>query len=305
MLAPLAAVLLSSMAQASPGHPAAVALGDPAQARAFDYCAAPPPTETLDDAVDAALAPDADGVGEYQVAAALLVRAGFQIAQAAESQRGCRSAFTAGARTFERRLSRNTRRLRGQAAPVSSDDEQIAEVQRTIAAQWLADQAGRMAYVELQTDDRTGADFWAQRLATANAVTIDADSTVMMRGLLQRYDWIDSHRFGERVGAHAWILVQHADDHPGFQTEALERMAGYLESGGVRERDYAYLFDRVAVNTGEQQRYGTQPADQCNEDGSLDLKPVEDIDGLDARRATMGLGPYLDELQAMAAQRCR
>jgi hypothetical protein len=126
----------------------------------------------------------------------------------------------------------------------------------------------------------------------------------MMRGLLERYDWIDSHRFGGRVAAHAWILVQHADDHPDFQTEALRRMEAYLESGGVRARDYAYLFDRVAVNTGELQRYGTQPAATCNEDASLDLKPVEDLDGLDARRATMGLGPYLGELEAMAAQRC-
>ncbi|MEQ8433708.1 MAG: hypothetical protein RIA71_05660 [Oceanicaulis sp.] len=305
MLAPLAALVLSSLAHATLDHPAMSVLEDPAAAQAFDYCAAPAPSEALDAAIDTALSPDSDGVSEYETAAALLVRAGLQIAQASETQGDCRSAFTAGARTFDRRLTRNTRRLRGQAARDRSSDPAIAEVQQGVAAQWLADQAGRLTYVELQTSDRTGAAFWAQRLATAHAVTTDADSTLMMRDVLERYDWIDSHRFGGRVAAHAWILVQHADDHPDFQAEALDRMAGYLDSGGVRQRDYAYLFDRVAVNTGALQRYGTQPADQCNEDGSLDLKPVEDPGALDERRATMGLGPYLGELEAMAAQRCR
>lgn len=212
--------------------------------------------------------------------------------------------FAGGDRTFSRLLASNTRRLRGQAARDRSDDRAIAEVQARIADQWLADQSARLTYVQLQTNDRAGSAFWAQRLATAQAVTIDADSTVMMRGLLEDYDWIDAHRFGVRVSSHAWILVQHADDHPGFQAEVLERMEAYLDNGGVRARDYAYLFDRVAVNTGQLQRYGTQPASQCNDDGSLDLQPVEDIETLDERRAAMGLGPYRADLEAMAAGRC-
>jgi len=125
-----------------------------------------------------------------------------------------------------------------------------------------------------------------------------------MRELLLDYDWIDAHRFGLRVSSHAWILVQHADDHPDFQAEVLERMEAYLDNEGVRPRDYAYLFDRVAVNTGQLQRYGTQPANQCNADGSLDLQPVEDIETLDERRAGIGLGPYRADLEAMASGRC-
>ncbi len=275
-------------------------LGDPLVAQVFDYCGAPEADPALEQAIDSALAPDAPGVSEYDVAAALLARAGYQIAAAAQDTRACEEAFQDGAQTFERRLSRNTGRLRSQMARSRSRDRAIAGIQERIARQWLADQAGRLTYGELQTSDRDGSAFWAQRLATAHA-----DSTVMMREILEQYDWIDSERFGSRIASNAWILVQHADDHPEFQTDVLERMEPYLESGGVRARDYAYLFDRVAVNTGQLQRYGTQHMDACESDGRLVLKPVEAMETLDERRAEMGLGPYQAELDTMAAQRCR
>lgn len=280
-------------------------LGDPVVAQVFDYCASPGADPALEQAIESALAPDAPDVSEYEVAAALLARAGYQIAAAFQDPDACEEAFQDGAQTFERRLSRNTGQLRSQMARSRSRDRAIAGIQERIARQWLADQAGRLTYGELQTSNRDGAAFWAQRLATAHAVTTDADSTVMMREILEQYDWIDSERFGSRIASNAWILVQHADDHPDFQADVLERMAPYLESGGARARDYAYLFDRVAVNTSQLQRYGTQPMNECEADGSLRLKPVEAPEMLDERRAEMGLGPYQSDLEAMAAQRCR
>ena len=126
-----------------------------------------------------------------------------------------------------------------------------------------------------------------------------------MRDLLTRFDWIDSHRFGGTVSSHAWILVQHADDHPDFQRLALDRMRAHLDDGGVRPRDYAYLWDRVAVNHGQLQRYGTQPADVCNADGTLNFKPMEDPDRVDERRRSVGLGPAREDLARMARERCR
>src|SRR5690606_8417791 len=138
---------------------------------------------------------------------------------------------------FARTLERQTARVRASASYDKSAVPRIAEVQARLTAQWVADQAGRMAYLDLQTTHRAGAPFWAQRLATANAVAIAAASTEMMRTLLQEFDCIDSHRFGSRVATRAWILVQHADDHPDFQQFALDRMALHLPTGGVRPSD--------------------------------------------------------------------
>jgi hypothetical protein len=86
---------------------------------------------------------------------------------------------------------------------------------------------------------------------------------------------------------------------------ALRRMEPYLENGGVRPVDYAYLHDRVAVNTGGLQRYGTQPRRECNADGSLSPQPLEDPAQVDERRAELGLGTMADAMAEMASRRCR
>jgi hypothetical protein len=304
MILSLALALSLCLQGAEAPHPAHSALGDADAARTFDYCSAPTETPALQTELDAAMDAQSGSLDEEAMAAALLVRAGLMISEAQTDARRCERAFRDGARQFEQALARQSRRLRGQAAQDRSPDIEIAEVQAQIAEHWTADQAARQAYVQLQTDDRSGAAFWAQRLSTAHAVLTDARSTRLMRGLLERYDWIDSARFGTRVGSHAWILVQHADRHPDFQALALERMEAYLGEGGVRLRDYAYLYDRVAVNTGRLQRYGTQPEAECDEAGRLALRPVENPEGLDERRAQMGLGPYQADLDAMAAHRC-
>ncbi len=255
------------------------------------------------DLIEAALGPERGVTGNEQ-AAALLIQAGIEIASQAENARDCRRRFADGDKLFERTLKRQMKALKHQGKGRRSDDAGIVPVQDKITEQWVADQAGRLTYIQLNTRDRAGAAYWAQRRATANAVTTDARSIELMGELLEQFDWIDAHRFGGRTASRAWLLVQHADDDPAFQKLALERMTEYLEDGGVQKRDYAYLWDRVAVNTGQLQRYGTQPIDACNPDGTLDLKPVEAPETLDARRAAMGMGPAEIDLAQMTAERC-
>lgn len=287
-----------------PRDPTAI-IENPDRAAQHDYCDA---ASALDEEtlalVDARLADGAQGVTEAQLAAGLLVRAGSAIADAQPDVATCRAVFAKGQADFDTVLSLNVRLMQRNAGTDRSSDPEIRQVQTRINDLWVADQAGRVTYSTLQTDDRTGSAFWAQRLATANAVMTDARGTAALRDLLETWDWIDRHRFGSSVSSHAWILAQHADDHPDFQSEVLARMEPYLGNGGVRPRDYAYLWDRVAVNTGGLQRYGTQPMNNCNPDGSLDLKPMEDPDAVDARRATMGLGPASVDLDQMARERC-
>jgi len=278
---------------------------NPEQAARFDYCdVATAPDSATRALVDSRLAEAAVGVSEAQLAAALLVRAGMAIAAAQPDSETCRTVFAKGRADFDTVLSLNVRIMTRNVGGDLSPDPEIRQAQVLINDLWVADQAGRVTYSTLRTSDRTGSAFWAQRLATANAVMTDARATAALRDLLETWDWIDRHRFGHSVSSHAWILAQHADDHPDFQREVLKRMEPYLEDGGVRPRDYAYLWDRVAVNTGELQRYGTQPMDSCNEDGTLDLKPMEEPGAVDARRATMGLGPASADLEQMARERC-
>ena len=47
--------------------------------------------------------------------------------------------------------------------------------------------------------------------------------------------------------------------------------------------------DRVLIAQGKPQRYGSQFT--AAGDGTMELRPTEDMDGLDARRQAMGLQP--------------
>lgn len=97
----------------------------------------------------------------------------------------------------------------------------------------------------------------------------------------------------------AWVLVQHADTDPAFQGEVLGQVGPLLESGGISQHDYALLTDRVLVNQGKPQRYGSQLKAVS---GRWVPKPIEAPEqDVDKRRASMGLMPLADYV-CVAAQ---
>jgi hypothetical protein len=279
-------------------------LADVEAAATFDYCGW---MHRADDAAVempqlAELLAD-DAVAKSDLAAAILVDAGTRVARDAGDLRECRRILQRGEDLYRDQSRSALRRARGGARADRAKDPAIAAAQKVVASHWLADMTARGAYVALQTDDRSGYRFWARQRATAQSTLVDAAATASMRQLLDTWDWIDRHRFGATASKHAWLLVQHADDHPDFQALALERMHPYLENGGVRAADYAYLWDRVAVNSGRLQRYGTQPIWECR-DGRLELHPLEEPAGVDERRRAMGLGSLEQGLAAMTLSFC-
>lgn len=246
-----------------------------------------------------------DGANEETVANAVLVKAAMEIAHAAPDEATCGETFAQGDANFRKALEKARSHIARDGGFDPADEPEILAVQTDITRLWREDQSGRLALIRSTTKDRTGADWWTQRRAVAHSTRIDADATRVIGDYADRYGWIDTKRFGGGVSAHAWILVQHADDHPEFQAEILEKMKPYVDRGETSKSNYAFLWDRVAVNTGQLQRYGTQPTWECDDDGKMSLRPLEDPDGVNARRAQMGLGSVEDGLAAMEADVCR
>lgn len=298
----LAALVCFTPAYALPPDLAAL-LDDPDAAAAFDYCDRSTADSDADfEALAEVLENNEHTYSERQTASAVLLSAGLKVAAAQSDD--CQLAFDTGKARYEEQLATFTKVLKGKNRYSKSRKSDIAAVQRSISDYWLKDQIARQVYVSLKTEDETGAAFWGWRLATAHSVLVDAEATALMKRLLEDYDWIDRDRFGRKISEHAWLLVQHADDHPDFQALALSRMEPYLKSGGVKGSNYAYLWDRVAINTGELQRYGTQPVWECTEDKTLDLHPMEAPEAVDERRAALGMGPMQAELDQMARNFC-
>ncbi|MFG2004091.1 DUF6624 domain-containing protein [Spirillospora sp. NPDC048911] len=124
---------------------------------------------------------------------------------------------------------------------------------------------------------------------------LNADNLAYLKQVIEKHGWPGRDLVGDD-GAHAaWILAQHADRDRAFQRRCLTLLTAAVEAGQAAARDLAYLTDRCRVAEGRPQVYGTQ----YNPDGPA---PIEDPDGLDARRAQAGLGPHAEYDRAIRAE---
>ena len=298
-------VFAPTLAQAESGEEQL--LGNLEAARSFDYCG-----RQFDQSNEVRPMPDVSeyieaGTRDFDVEvlpSAVVIDAGIRVATAAPDKQQCELALSLGNELVASIREQNRKGLRKQAKFRKSRDKRFAEIQAEITRLWMQDQLARIAYVQTKTDSRDDGRFWAHRIATADAVSADEQSSAYLRELLMEIDWIDIERVGRPVSKHAWLLVQHSDDHVDLQSLALQRMEAHVEAGTVLKRNYAYLWDRVAVNSGELQRYGTQPDWNSCTDGMLTLMPMEDPTNVDQRRAAMQLPPVQNDLQQMSQQTC-
>lgn len=120
-------------------------------------------------------------------------------------------------------------------------------------------------------------------------------------------EMFDTHGFlgheivGKAGSSNFWLLVQHADHNPDFQNEVLEKMEVEVANNNADSRDYGLLVDRVKLNTGQAQVYGTQV--QYNKHtGQAYPKRLIDSINVNERRKSVGLYPieeYLNDMTEM------
>jgi hypothetical protein len=118
---------------------------------------------------------------------------------------------------------------------------------------------------------------------------VDVANADRLREIVERYGWPGRSLVGEEGAEHAWLLAQHARSLD-FQRQALALIADAVKRGEATPRQLAYLTDRVRLNEGRKQVYGTQIAGV--RDGVGVPWPVENPEELDARRTAIGLEPF-------------
>jgi hypothetical protein len=113
----------------------------------------------------------------------------------------------------------------------------------------------------------------------------DSARTKYLRSLMQKHGVLTTHMVGHDGVFAAWLIAQHSTNL-NFQKhylKALER-----KDTGLPKSKIALMTDRVLINQGKSQLYGTQFTMKHNR---IKLDPVRDRAGLAARRASMGLMP--------------
>lgn len=139
--------------------------------------------------------------------------------------------------------------------------------------------------LEVRTEFQSGAGGYIYQVDTLN--------TAELKVILQEYSWADIIEGDPQLFKQAFHVVQHSPDET-FRAEVLAEISPYAERGEIDGQEYALMYDRVELAAGRQQLYGSQY--KCV-DGQYDVYDLKDPDGVDARRAIMGMSPLKEYLE--------
>lgn len=137
-------------------------------------------------------------------------------------------------------------------------------------------------------------------LKEVNKKVVFTDSIIYfeLKAIVKKYGFPNFDLVGTDGSHSFWLLMQHQDQYPDFQEEVLALMKTEMENGKASMTNYAYLLDRVRINTGKQQVYGTQMR-LNNEQTSYEPNNLEDPTNVNERRKSVGLGTIEEYIETM------
>lgn len=162
---------------------------------------------------------------------------------------------------------------------------ELPELRKTLLQLQAADQKFR---IKIQSEIAKMGFYSKETVLKINA--IDKKNREQLKKIIVKHGWPTISMVGED-GAHAaWLVAQHSDLDLEFQKEILTVFEKLLPIGEVSKSNYAYLKDRVLVNEGKPQLFGTQFTDDS--DKHPIPQPIKDRKNLDKRRAAFELIPF-------------
>ena len=114
----------------------------------------------------------------------------------------------------------------------------------------------------------------------------DAANLLKVTKLLDKYGWLSAQDVGEKGNSALFLVIQHADRKTWEKYVPVMRDA--VKRKHANAADLAKLEDRLALEQGKKQLYGTQLG-RDKTTNRYYVFPIEDPDHLDARRIEMGL----------------
>ena len=165
-------------------------------------------------------------------------------------------------------------------------------------------------YLRQQLEERTTADQSARRAlrvgiydkaATEHALKVDADNRLWLRPVLEKCDWPAQSVVGEKGATNAWLIAQHADMEPAFQTYAASKMKVAVLAGEAKGKLLALLVDRNRRLQNQPQVYGMQF--NIQENSKVVFLTVEAPEFLNQRRKEIGLEPFVCYIKSVTLEK--
>jgi len=109
--------------------------------------------------------------------------------------------------------------------------------------------------------------------------------------ILDKYGWVGATKVGGQANQVLFLVIQHSDLKT--QQKYLPMMREAVKNKNAKKSELALLEDRVALDEGKRQIYGSQIG-RDNESQKYYVLPLDDPDNVDKRRIEVGLGPIAD-----------
>jgi hypothetical protein len=158
--------------------------------------------------------------------------------------------------------------------------------------------------LRLRDEDQAGREDMPTLVARGDTASLfrfirsDSARTLRLKQIVARYGWPTPALVGADGVEAAWLMLQHSPDNA-WQEQMLPVLERAAMAGEIKRADVALLTDRVLVHAGKRQRYGNSFSVTG---GRLVPDPIEDLPGLDARRAALGLPPMIEYVQKLGAE---
>lgn len=124
-------------------------------------------------------------------------------------------------------------------------------------------------------------------------IQIDNENQKILIPILEKYGWISKSKIGEKASKTIFLVVQHSE------TEVMMKYFPQLDSlskiGEASRIHAAMMEDRILMDRGQKQIYGTQATTTLSSDGKLVIWPIENPAIVDSLRKEIGFEQTVNE----------
>lgn len=118
----------------------------------------------------------------------------------------------------------------------------------------------------------------------------------ILKTIINTFGFPGFDKVGKTSSFNFWLCVQHCDKDLEFQEKVLKLMKKELKNKNANSENYAYLKDRVNINSGKAQIYGTQVEYQNRTAVPKNLTQPKKVN---KKRKSVGLGTLEEYLKSM------
>ncbi|MBC6994104.1 hypothetical protein QWY85_18910 [Neolewinella lacunae] len=162
------------------------------------------------------------------------------------------------------------------------------ELQAELIRMYVADQAARGNIVQdiiekYQIDPAS--------VTPGVGVTVDEQNRNRLKEIFQQHGFPTKQLVGRDAMQGVFLMIQHSDEDKEWQQAQLSNVESAVKNGDMDGQSFAYLYDRIKMNNGENQLYGTQFSKVDPVNKTVELAKTDDVENLDKRRREIGMMP--------------